>query len=53
MQPDLRFFHKFKDIMRKQIRMMIHNKTLERAYKDEKRKLEIDILRDNERNKVT
>jgi hypothetical protein len=32
---------------------MVHNSTLEHAYKIEKRKLEIDILRRNERNKVT
>jgi hypothetical protein len=51
--PDLRFFHKFKAIVRKQIREMVHNSTLENAYKHEKRKLEIEILRANEKNKVT
>eukprot|EP00347_Sterkiella_histriomuscorum_P021959 403332176 len=51
--PDLRFFHKFKSIIRKQIRSIINNETLENAYKYEKRKLEIDILRANEKNKVT
>ena len=51
--PDMRFFHKFKSIIRKQIRSMINNSTLEKAYKQEKRKLEIDILRTNEKNKVT
>ena len=51
--PDLRFFHKFKSIIRKQIRCMVNNTTLEKAHKTEKRKLEIDILRNNEKNKVT
>jgi len=49
----MRFFHKFKSILRKQVRGMIHNETLSNAYKTEKRKLEIDILRANEKNKVT
>ena len=32
---------------------MVNNTTLEKAHKTEKRKLEIDILRNNEKNKVT
>ncbi|CDW73145.1 UNKNOWN [Stylonychia lemnae] len=51
--PDLRFFHKFKSIIRKQIRSIVNNTTLENAYKQEKRRLEIEILKNNEKNKVT
>lgn len=53
MPRDRRFFHKFKEIIRKSVRSLVNNRMLDEASKLEKRKLEIDILRNNEKNKVT
>eukprot|EP00347_Sterkiella_histriomuscorum_P018517 403345208 len=52
-QTSRKLYHRFREALRRKVRMHVENEQLKTTYMHEKKKLEYQIFRDNQKNEVT